>query len=133
MLLCPYSILEAENVYCYKVQGHVNKNIAFLSTNPNMKYNGDHHISIIFCQITVHELYHLHKKDRSYFDSKLAELKVLCKASKEYSKKSSKKNAKKNAKKMSTRSKSCKITTILYTPWSAVGSLAISITACNLL
>ena len=30
------------------MQGHVNKNIAFLSPNQNVKYNGDHHISIIF-------------------------------------------------------------------------------------
>ena len=59
---CVPTLYLKQKTYTAKMQGHVNKNIAFLSTNPNMKYNGDHHISIIFCQITVHELYHLHKK-----------------------------------------------------------------------
>ena len=59
---CVPTLYLKQKTYTAKMQGHVNKNIAFHSTNPNMKYNGDHHISIIFCQITVHELYHLHKK-----------------------------------------------------------------------
>ena len=73
------------------MQGHVNKNIDFLSTNLNMKYNGDHHISIIFYFAKLLYI----KIDRSYFDSKLAELKHLYKASKESSKKKSSKMAKK--------------------------------------
>ena len=71
-----------------------------------MKYNGDHHISIIiyFAKYLVHELCNLQKKkkDRSYFDSKLAGLKHLCKASKESSKKNHQKNGQKNGKKIST-------------------------------
>ena len=64
-----------------------------------MKYNDDHHISII--------IYNLQKKDRSYFDSKLAELKHLCKASKESSKKNHQKNVQEMAKKFPHQDRFC--------------------------
>ena len=44
---CVPTLYLKQKTYTAKMQGHVNKKSAFLSSNPNMKYDGDHHISII--------------------------------------------------------------------------------------